>query len=83
MKRPVIWAAEAYRDTLAILSHIAEDDPDMADRIVDLIEAAGQGLGALSTGRPGRVKGTFEKSLAPSPGSCAIPWIGHPTRKAS
>lgn len=69
MRRPVVWAAEATRDTLNILRHIAEDDPDVAERIVDLIEAAGYRLGEVSTGRPGRVAGTFEKSLAP------LPWI--------
>lgn len=69
MTRPVVWAAEAMRDTLDILRHIAEDDPDVAEQIVDLIEAAGYRLGEIPTGRPGRVPGTFEKSLAP------LPWI--------
>jgi plasmid stabilization system protein ParE len=69
MKRPVVWAADATRDALDILSHIAEDDPDVAERIVDLIKAAGTSLGEIPTGRPGRVSGTFEKSLAP------LPWI--------
>ncbi|MDQ0420209.1 plasmid stabilization system protein ParE [Peteryoungia aggregata LMG 23059] len=69
MTRPVVWATDATRDTLEILRHIAEDDPDVAERIVDLIEAAGHRLGDITTGRPGRVAGTFEKSLAP------LPWI--------
>ncbi|KQW32049.1 plasmid stabilization protein [Rhizobium sp. Root274] len=69
MARPVVWSVDAYRDTLAILRHIAEDDPDTAERIVDIIEDAGHRLGERSTGRPGRVAGTFEKSLAP------LPWI--------
>ena len=69
MKRPVVWAADATRDTMAILRHIAEDDPDAAERIVDAIEAAGNRLSEFSTGRPGRVAGTFEKFLAP------LPWI--------
>ena len=62
-------ATDATRDTLDILRHIAEDDPDVAERIVDLIEAAGYRLGTVATGRPGRVAGTFEKSLAP------LPWV--------
>lgn len=65
MKRPVVWAADATRDTMAILRHIAEDDPDAAERIVDAIEAGGNRLSDIPTGRPGRVAGTFEKSLAP------------------
>jgi len=69
MTRPVVWAADATRDTLGILRHIAQDDPDVAERIVDLIEAAGSRLGEIPTGRPGRVPGTFEKSLVP------LPWI--------
>ena len=69
MKRPVVWAADATRDTMAILRHIAEDDPEAAERIVDAIEAAGNRLSDIPTGRPGRVAGTFEKSLAP------LPWI--------
>ncbi|MBC2771355.1 type II toxin-antitoxin system RelE/ParE family toxin [Rhizobium sp. AQ_MP] len=69
MRGPVLWAADATRDTLDILRHIAEDDPDVAERIVDLIEVAGYRLGEIPTGRPGRVRGTFEKSLAP------LPWI--------
>jgi toxin ParE1/3/4 len=69
MTRPVLWAPEASRDTLEILHHIAENDLDVAERIVDLIEAAGHRLGDIPTGRPGRVARTFEKSLAP------LPWI--------
>ena len=69
MKRPVVWATDAARDTLDILRHIAEDDPDAAERIVDLIESAGYRPGEIPTGRPGSVPGTFERSLAP------LPWI--------
>jgi plasmid stabilization system protein ParE len=69
MRRAVVWAAEATRDNITILRHIAQDDPDAAERIVDAIEAAGNRLGEIPTGRPGRVAGTFEKSLTP------LPWI--------
>lgn len=54
MTRAVVWATEATRDALDILRHIAKDDPDVAERIVDLIEAAGSRLGEIPTGRPGR-----------------------------
>lgn len=68
MARPVVWSVDAYRDTLAIVRHIADDDPDTAERIVDNIEAAGHRLGEGQLAG-GRVAGTFEKSAAP------LPWI--------
>lgn len=61
--RPVFWSMDAHRDNLKILRHIAEDNPLAAERVVDAIEDAGRRLGIHSTGRPGRVSGTFEKSV--------------------
>ena len=46
---------------------IAEDDPFAADRVVDAIEEAGNNLGEIATGKPGRVIGTYEKSLVRHP----------------
>lgn len=34
-----------------------------AERVVDAIEKAGEDLGKRATGRPGRVGGTYEKSI--------------------
>lgn len=65
--RPVVWSVEAQRDTLEILRHIARDNPLAAERVVDAIEDAGNKLGAMATGRPGRVSGTYEKPLARLP----------------
>lgn len=65
--RPVVWSVEALRDNLEILRYIAEDDPFAADRVVDAIEEAGSNLGEIATGRPGRVIGTYEKSLVRHP----------------
>ncbi|WP_336814634.1 type II toxin-antitoxin system RelE/ParE family toxin [Bosea sp. MMO-172] len=59
--KPVIWSDNARRDYFAILRHIAQDNPDAADRIVDAVEQAGNALGEFATGRPGRVNGTYEK----------------------
>ena len=59
--RPVIWSDAARRDYFDILRYIAADNPDAAERIVDAIERAGNGLGEFTTGRPGRVSGTYEK----------------------
>lgn len=65
--RPVVWSIEAQRDNLEILRYIAEDNPFAAERVVDAIEDAGNKLGEFATGRPGRVSGTYEKSLARHP----------------
>jgi plasmid stabilization system protein ParE len=54
---------EAHRDNLEILRYIAEGNPLAAERVVDAIEDAGNTLGKLATGRPGRVSGTYERSL--------------------
>ncbi|WP_085032584.1 type II toxin-antitoxin system RelE/ParE family toxin [Ensifer aridi] len=65
--RPVVWSVEANQDTLEILRYIAEDNPLAAERVVDAIEDAGNKLGDFATGRPGRVTGTYEKSLTRHP----------------
>ena len=59
--KPVIWSDNARHDYFAILRHIAQGNPDAADRIVDAIEQAGNALSEFATGRPGRVNGTYEK----------------------
>lgn len=82
MTRPVVWAAEATRDALDILRHIAQDDPDVAERIVDLIETAGTRLGEIPTGRPGRIAGTSEKPSPRFRGSFVMPSTINPTRSA-
>ena len=63
MKRHVVWSDDASTDQRAIVSYFAEIDPDVADRLIDTIEAAGNRLGDLDTGRPGRSAGTREKSI--------------------
>ena len=61
--RQVVWSQSAQDDYLEILRHIAIDDPIAAERVVDAIAKAGQGLGEFATGHPGRVSGTYEKSI--------------------
>ena len=61
--REVIWSQSAQDDYLEILRHIAIDDPIAAERVVDAIAQAGQQLGEFATGHPGRVSGTYEKSI--------------------
>jgi plasmid stabilization system protein ParE len=48
---------------MEVLRYIANDNPDAAEKVIDAIEQAGTRLGEFLTGRPGRVAGTYEKSL--------------------
>lgn len=61
--RRVVWSEGASNDYLAILRHIADDDPQAAEKVVDAIASAGEALGDFATGHPGRVAGTYEKSV--------------------
>jgi plasmid stabilization system protein ParE len=65
--RRVVWSQDARDDYLAILRHIAADNPDAAERIAEAIERTGDALGDFATGHPGRVAGTYEKSVARLP----------------
>ena len=65
--RPVYWSITAQRDNLDIVRHIAQDNPNAAERVVDAIEDAGNKLGSMPTGVPGRVTGTYEKPLSRYP----------------
>jgi plasmid stabilization system protein ParE len=59
----VIWSPQSKRSQAKIYRYIARDNPvaafDVGRRILD----AGNGLGIYPTGRKGRVKGTYVKSL--------------------
>jgi toxin ParE1/3/4 len=61
--RQVIWSPAALDDLGDILDYYAAFDERYAARLVDQIEAAANLLGRYPTGRPGRNRGTFEKSL--------------------
>ena len=67
MKRPVIWSRDALDDVKAQVIFVARDDPAAARRIADTIRDVGAALGEMATGRPGRVSGTYEKSLVRLP----------------
>ena len=67
--RPVVWSDEARRDYLDILRYIAKEDLAAAEKVADAFEIAGNNLGKHATGRPGRVTGTYEKSVP------HVPWI--------
>lgn len=65
--RRVVWADSARDDYLAILRHIAADDPDAAERVLLAIQQTGNALADFATGHPGRVAGTYEKSVTRLP----------------
>ena len=65
--RRIAWAQEARRDFIEAIAYVVGDDPGAARRMRERIDAAARGLAARSTGQPGRVAGTFEKSVASAP----------------
>ena len=67
MTRRVQWSNDALDDLLAQIAHIAEDDPDAAARVAQRIRETGTALGNYATGHPGRVSGTYEKSITRLP----------------
>ncbi|MGJ8573260.1 MAG: type II toxin-antitoxin system RelE/ParE family toxin [Hoeflea sp.] len=67
MRRPVTWSREALDDIKDQVAFVAQDNPAAARRVAECIGDVGKALGDMVTGRPGRVTGTYEKSLARLP----------------
>jgi plasmid stabilization system protein ParE len=65
--RPVQWSLEALDDLKAQVAYIAVENPAAAQRVADRIRATCDALGEMATGRPGRVSGTYEKSVTRLP----------------
>lgn len=63
MTRAVIWSRNALDDLKAQIAYIAADNPNSAQRVANAIMDAAWALGTIPTGRPGRVAGTYEKSV--------------------
>ena len=61
--RHVVWSRRALSDAGDILCHIASEDTSAARKVINRIEATGEALGEFATGHPGRVAGTYEKSV--------------------
>lgn len=67
MTRPVEWSRDALDDLKAQIAHIAAGSPAAAGRVADRLRATCEALGEMATGRPGRVSGTYEKSVTRLP----------------
>lgn len=67
MRRPVFWAAIALEDLDQGIAYIAERNPAAARRVLAEIREAAARLGQATTGRRGRVTGTYEKVVARRP----------------
>jgi plasmid stabilization system protein ParE len=61
--RLVVWSRQARAEYLAIIRHIAGDNPDAAERLADRFDEAAAVLADFATGRAGRVAGTYDKVL--------------------
>ena len=63
MKQKVQWSQDALDDLKRQIEYIARRNPAAARHVATLIRSVGKELGSMSTGRHGRVSGTFEKSV--------------------
>ncbi len=63
MTRRVSWSRDALNDLKEQVAYIAADDPRAAQRVSDALTRTAAALSDKPTGRPGRVTGTYEKSV--------------------
>jgi len=62
--KTLVWTSAARADLDAIAEYHAQTDQRVGDMLVGRIEQAAARLARRDTGRPGRVAGTREKSVA-------------------
>ena len=62
-QRVVVWSETALADLTAAVTFIAKKDPRAARDVRRKFDAAGTAPGTSLTGRPGRVPGTYEKTV--------------------
>ena len=65
--KPIVWSETASLEYRNRVRRIRADSPDAARRVANRIAEAVEGLAHRNTGRPGRVRGTFEKSIVGLP----------------
>ena len=63
MSRPVSWSNDALADLAEQVAYI----PVAARRVADALDKTALALGDMPIGRPGRVTGTYEKSVTGLP----------------
>ncbi len=64
---PIVWRSSAREDLTAIISYIAERNPESAAALLEVIEAAVSSLSRHpQLYRPGRVDGTREMVVHPN-----------------
>jgi len=63
VKRSIQWSRDALDDLKRQITYIAADDVRVARDIADRLRSAAESLAERPTGRPGRVSGTYEKSI--------------------
>jgi plasmid stabilization system protein ParE len=61
--REVRWSVDALDDLRNQVVHIARDNAPAAQRVARRIRETGHALATFATGQPGRVSGTYEKSV--------------------
>jgi addiction module RelE/StbE family toxin len=67
MMRRVVWVKSARKDFREALEYVKERSPQGAETIVSRIEQALTLLAERLHGRPGRVAGTYEKTITGIP----------------
>ncbi|SFC89535.1 Plasmid stabilization system protein ParE [Bosea sp. CRIB-10] len=67
--RSLLWSAAALDDFENAIARIAADDREAARRVAAAIDRAAHLLAERPIGRPGRVTGTYEKTVS------GLPWI--------
>ena len=82
MTRSLRWSRSALDDLKAQIDCIASDNPAPARRVRAAVRAAAAGLADRSTGRIGRVPGTFEKTVTGLPYVVAYALTGEGSRES-
>ena len=67
MKRAVFWSEAALSELEHSIAYIATHSPEAARKVLADIREAGDTLAIRTTGRPGRVAATYEKSVINRP----------------
>jgi toxin ParE1/3/4 len=67
MSRRIEWSSSALDDLDLTIAHIARDDPAAARKVAASIGRTAAALAIRPTGRPGRVPGSYEKSVTGLP----------------